>query len=115
MFRSFQSVCDFVCVYIIEAHAVDEWPVRTKAELCIKQHQTLKERCLMAKSLTNDYQFAVPVYVDTMENRFERTYAAWPLRAFIIQNGKIQFILEPRLPGYYDFQDLYNELTCRFA
>jgi len=104
-----------MCVYIIEAHAVDEWPVRTKAELCIQQHQTLNDRCLMAKSLTNDYKFAVPVYVDTMENHFEQTYAAWPLRAFIIQDNHIQFILEPKLPGFYDFQDLYSELLRRFV
>jgi len=114
MFNAFKSVCDFINVYIIEAHAVDEWPVRTKANLCIKQHQTLHDRCLMAQSLTKDYKFAMPVYVDTMENHFETNYAAWPLRAFIIQNDRIQFILEPKNPGFYDFKDLYSELTRRF-
>jgi len=68
----------------------------------------------MAKSLTNQYKFAVPLYVDTMENQFETTYAAWPLRVFILQHDRIQFILEPKLPGFYDFQDLYSELKRRF-
>jgi len=114
MFDAFKDVCDFVCVYITEAHAMDEWPVRTKNELCIKQHQTLQERCLVAKSLTNIYNFSVPVYVDTMDNHFQNTYAAWPLRAFIVQQGIMQFILEPKFPGYYDLTELYSELTRKF-
>jgi len=115
MFNAFENNCDFMCVYILEAHAVDEWPIRTKSELCIKQHKTSNQRCLMAKSLKNNYQLTMPVYVDTMDNQFERTYAAWPLRAFIIQDSRIQFILEPKFPGYYDFKDLYSELTRKFA
>jgi hypothetical protein len=114
MYHKFKSKCDFISIYILEAHAMDEWPIRTKSNLCIKQHQTLHDRCIMAKSLIHDYKFNMPIYVDTMENSFENTYAAWPLRVFIIQNNQIQFILEPRLPGYYDFQDLYSELTRRF-
>jgi len=111
MFNAFKNNCDFVCIYINEAHAVDEWPIRTKSELSIKQHKTSNERCLMAKSLINNYNFKMPIYVDTMENQFEQIYAAWPLRAFIIQNSIIQFILEPKFPGYYDFKDLASELT----
>jgi len=50
-----------------------------------------------------------------MENLFQITYAAWPLRAFIVQNGQIDFILEPKTPGYYDFNDLHAELIRRFS
>jgi len=111
MFDVFRHECDFVCIYINEAHAVDEWPIRTKSELCIKQHQTLQQRCSVAKSLTNVYNLAIPVYVDTMDNHFQNTYAAWPVRAFIIQDQRVQFILEPKSPGFYDFKDLFSELT----
>jgi len=111
MFDTFKDHCEFVCIYINEAHAMDEWPIRTKKELCIKQHQTLQDRCLLATSLTNTYQFAIPVYVDTMENLFQMSYAAWPVRAFIVKNDKIDFILQPQLPGYYDFRDLWLELA----
>lgn len=114
MFDAFRDVCDFVCIYIVEAHAMDEWPIRTKPELCIKQHQTLRDRCLMAASLADVYNFAIPVYVDTMSNTFQETYAAWPLRAFIIQNERFDFILEPKHPGYYDLGDLLLELKRRF-
>jgi len=115
MFDTFKNECEFVFIYITEAHAMDEWPIRTKNELCIKQPQTLQDRCLLAKSLTSTYQFAMPVFVDTMENLFQITYAAWPLRAFIVQNGQIDFILEPKTPGYYDFNDLHAELIRRFS
>jgi type I thyroxine 5'-deiodinase len=115
MFDTFKNNCQFIFIYINEAHAMDEWPIRTKNELCIKQHQTLQDRYLLAKSLTNTYQFALPIYVDTMENIFQNTYAAWPLIAFIVQDGKIDFMLEPRSPGYYSFKDLYAELIQRFS
>jgi len=114
MFDTFKHKCEFVCIYINEAHAVDEWPVRTDPKLCIKQHQTLHERCSMAKSLTNDYKFAMPVYVDTIENTFENTYAAWPLRAFIVEDCRLRFILQPKCPGFYDLKDLQLELIRRF-
>jgi len=114
MFNAFKNVCDFVCIYIQEAHASDEWPVRTKKSLCVKQHQTLTERCLRGKSLVDEYLFEMPVYVDTMRNTFEATYGAWPLRAFIIQKERIVFMLEPRFPGYYDLNDLFVELKKRF-
>ncbi|ETO01289.1 hypothetical protein RFI_36155 [Reticulomyxa filosa] len=106
----FGDVCNFVCVYITEAHAVDEWPIRTKSELCIKQHRTSQDRCSMATTFKKEHKFAFPVFVDTMENNFEQTYAAWPLRAFIIEDNHISFILEPKNPGYYDLNDLYLEL-----
>jgi len=115
MFDTFRHVCSFVFVYILEAHAVDEWPIRTKPELCIKQHQTLRDRCAMAKSLIDQFQFQMPVFVDTMDNSFQTTYAAWPLRAFIFQQSTIQFILEPKCPGYYDLKDLFSELSRRFS
>jgi len=69
----------------------------------------------MGESLINEYKFAMPLYVDTMENVFEQTYAAWPLRAFIIDNERIVFMLEPKDPGYYDLSDLHSELRRRFA
>lgn len=95
-----------IFVYINEAHAMDEWPIRTKSQLCIKQHQTLQDRCVVAKSLIHDYSFEIPVYVDTMENLFQTTYAAWPLRAYIFQEQNISFILQPKLPGYYDLKEI---------
>jgi len=117
MFDEFQHACEFVCIYILEAHAVDEWPIRTKSELCIKQHQTLHDRCELANSLVNpnQYQFQMPVFVDTMDNSFQTTYAGWPLRVFIFQNSTIQFILEPKRPGYFDLKDLSSELSRRFS
>ena len=35
----------FPCVYINEAHADDEWPIRTLPALQICAHHTLEERC----------------------------------------------------------------------
>jgi len=117
MFDTFKHVCQFVFIYILEAHAVDEWPIRTKSQLCIQQHQTLYDRCKIANSLINpnQYQFQMPVFVDTMENSFQTTYSAWPLGAFIFDNSTIQFILEPKLPGYCDLKDLFSELSRRFS
>jgi len=114
MLDAFEHVCDFVCIYIVEAHAVDEWPIRTRPDLCIKQQSKLQERCSVAKQLKNTHGLRIPLFVDTMDNTFETTYAAWPLRAFVFQQNKIQFILQPKSPGYYDLRDLYAYLENNF-
>ncbi|ETO22704.1 deiodinase [Reticulomyxa filosa] len=93
-----QDSFNFVFVYILEAHASDEWPIRTKPNLCIKQHASLKDRCSLAIRLIDEFHFQIPVFVDTMDNCFQTTYAAWPLRAFLLHHSTIQFILQPKWP-----------------
>lgn len=105
----------FLCVYILEAHADDEWPIRTRPELVIRQHRSLSERLTAAKRLLASRECLMwPVVLDTMGNEFNRAYSAWPVRGYIVDGrGRIVHILglrnmqdqESGASGYYDFKD----------
>jgi len=42
-----------------------------------------------------------------MNNNFSETYAAWPVRTYIINGeGKMAWIWEPHFPGYYEFDEI---------
>lgn len=104
----------FVCVYIEEAHADDEWPIRTLPALRIRQHRDIQERAQAARNLASQLHW--PVLLDSMSNGFNAKYASWPLRAYIIDNDSLRvvFILHPRASedeergkgGYYALEDL---------
>eukprot|EP01084_Bolivina_argentea_P157969 275234_1 len=107
IFQKFKHSVNFITVYIAEAHAQDEWPIRTKPELCIKQHRTLKERVKAANYWVNELKHNCgPVYIDLMENMFMNIYSAWPKKIFIIHHGLIQWVLEPDKPGLFRFEDI---------
>jgi len=82
---------DFLSIYIIEAHAKDEWPLGHQRSR-FAQHKTLQDRIdagtngyvdfiLIASAkyfiARNNYQ--IPMVVDDMSNDFEITYACWPV------------------------------------
>jgi hypothetical protein len=120
----------FLCVYIEEAHADDEWPIRTAPSLRITQPTSLHARATSARRLvapvseqessmpeakrdnTCGFGLAWPVALDNMRNQFNGLYAAWPVRAFVVdKNGGLRHILQPRPLDsgeayYYDFRDL---------
>jgi type I thyroxine 5'-deiodinase len=90
--------CQFLSVYISEAHAADQWKLGDK--VCIKQHRTLEERIDAAKQFVKDFDFKIPMVVDSMSNKFDEQYAVWPDRFFIIENGILQLVPEPGVYGY---------------
>ena len=80
---------DFLFVYIMEAHAKDEWPLgKTRSKF--RQHQTLGERIEAAKfylkrslQMENSADAAeIPLAVDLMDNEFNTTFGAWPATPF---------------------------------
>ncbi len=99
---------DFLLVYVMEAHAKDEWPLGNKRSL-IYQHQTIEERreaCNHYKNsrLSNQDDprvFAassVPFALDSMNNTFYSTFGGWPEVHLVIQaNGKLGMRLETEL------------------
>ena len=97
---------NFISVYIKEAHANDEWPIRTKEDLVINQHKNNKERIAMANELVCKYKYRLPSFVDDVNDEFSNVYSGWPLQAFIVFRHKIVWYIEPRNPGYYDLRDI---------
>jgi len=98
----FQGRANFLGIYITEAHASDEWPIGKTISFC-SQPKKLQDRCVLAKKFVDDNQLEFPMMVDTMENQFDETFAAWPLRFYVIQNGKLVFKAQPNVQEYaYD-------------
>jgi len=96
---------DFLFVYIKEAHAVDEWPISSSRfnddeVVCVKQPTTMKERIDVAKYFVEKFKLKLTSVCDTMENDFEKNFAPWPLRFYIIENGKLIFKAQPNNASY---------------
>jgi hypothetical protein len=89
---------DFLAVYILEAHACDEWPINNKIK--IPQHQSLADRIKAANDFKTTYAVKVPLVVDSMKDQFVNTFAAWPERYYLIKDRKIAVIGHPGPMGY---------------
>jgi len=92
--QTFQACADFVAVYITEAHARNEWPAGSNLSIC-DQPTTTEERLVLANQLVKSEEVCMPVLVDSISNEFEETFACWPVRFYIIQNGRIAFKAQP--------------------
>jgi len=98
----------FIGVYITEAHASDEWPVG-KSISCCTQPKSSKERCGLAKTFVEKRSYRFPILVDTIENKFQAAFAAWPFRFFIAKNNRLFYKAEPNaLDLTYSIEDLDN-------
>jgi type I thyroxine 5'-deiodinase len=91
MMDKYCDKADFLTVYILEAHAQDEWPISsarwsaTGAAIKFEQHKTIEDRKQVAQQFAQDYAWRWPVVLDTMDNLFEKSYASWPIRFFVLE------------------------------
>ncbi len=74
-------------VYILEAHFVENdlegWPIGTLYRY--PQHKTLEDRMTMATKFMTEFNYAVPMYVDTMLDSFNNKFNIWPDKCIIVQ------------------------------
>jgi len=91
---------NFLAIYIVEAHAVDEWPVGDP--LIITQPVSTVERCGVARTFVNSYNLQVPMLVDGISNDFSETWAAWPVRFYVVKGKKLLFKGQPDKLNTYD-------------
>ena len=103
LFQKYCAFADFLCVYIEEAHATDEWPISSarynNGQVCsIKQPKTNPERYDIVRKFKENFNVQMPIAFDSPElnNPFEQNYAPWPLRLFVIRNDKIDFVASPQ-------------------
>ena len=84
----YKEHCDFLVVYVMEAHAKDEWQLGNKRS-CVDQHKVLEDRLkaaqLYRRARLSDIGDAriraasqVPFALDTMDNIFYQTFGGWP-------------------------------------
>ena len=81
-------------VYILEAHADDEWvdPDNAKDDVCFKKPRSLEQRIAIARAFSDGA--GIPparIVVDSMENQVELAYEARPEKLVVVKDGVIVF------------------------
>lgn len=97
-------------VYILEAHAVDEWPINQLDEE-IPKHRNLSDRRKAADGLLKALPLhpAFHVVLDTMSDDFNSTFASWPFRFWVVADGKVALKPQPK-DARYDIGELVRWL-----
>lgn len=85
---------EFVFVYILEAHACNEWPVGNRT-IQLLQHTTIESKIAAAKLLQDKYPVKCRVVVDSEEDTFVNVFCSWPFRFWIVHNNKVQLKCMP--------------------
>lgn len=80
--------------------------------VAVNQHKTVQERATACQNCVESLQVQMPTVLDSMENEFNDTYAAWPLRFYLIDNGVLEVIAMPT-QGAYDLLDLDKWLQSK--
>jgi len=106
IYQQYKHAYDFVCVYIMEAHAMDEWPISSPRgsvdgkPINIKQPKSIEQRLALADKFVADYKFEIPMVVDPMDNSFDEVFCAWPFRFYTVKDGKLAFKAQPHKAQY---------------
>ena len=80
----------FVFVYILEAHATDEWPIACINEI-VPQHRTLKDHVSAAALFQPSYPLHanIELVLDNDQNDFNASFASWPFRYWILCKDRV--------------------------
>ena len=76
-------------MYIREAHPIDEWkmPENDEQGVCYPQPHTLAQRLAIARDFIGRFHYTLPLASDTMDNRADFLYGAWPERIYVIDEA----------------------------
>jgi len=100
LLQRFGSSVRFLTIYIVEAHAMDEWPVGDP--LKISQPLSLAERIGVAREFVREYMYQIPLLVDLIDNNFSENFAAWPIRFYVLEGFQLVFKAQPDHNNTYD-------------
>jgi len=104
----FEGKVNFLLVYIAEAHATDVWPLGNR--VCLPSHQTIEDRANAAKMLVSKYDCKLPILLDTMNDTFDKEFAIWPERYYVVRNGFIEHVFMPTHEFGFDQSEMYSVL-----
>lgn len=81
---------DFLFVYIMEAHAADEWPIKELREE-IPQHKCQEDRITAALNFVSEHPLPAcfSVAIDNDLNDFVDLYCSWPFRCWVVEAGRV--------------------------
>lgn len=102
------SNVQFMMVYLLEAHASDEWPLGS--EPLVPASRSLDQRACNARRFRDEAGVRVPMYLDSMSDSFHKNFAAWPERFFVVSaDGTVCFVAQP-VPGGYDHDAIFGHI-----
>jgi len=96
-------------VYIAEAHATDVWPLGN--HITLSSHKSIEERRSAAQMLISQFKCNIPILLDNMDDEFDREYAVWPERFYIVKNGVMEHIFYPTTEFGFDMASMYSLLS----
>lgn len=105
----------WLMVYVAEAHASDEWPIASgrynqgRGPVTVPQTRSNEARVEAARRFASDFgadkwcSIATDFLPDdgvTSDGEFEKLYAPWPLRFYVIRNKQLRYISNPEACTY---------------
>lgn len=103
LYQQYKDRVAFYVVYIAEAHPSDIWQMESnvKERVLFRNPTTDQEREEVASSCVRRLHIAIPALIDSISNRVEQEYTAWPDRLYLIgADGRIHFKTEPGPFGF---------------
>jgi len=100
-------------VYIAEAHANDVWPLGKHIDL--PSHETLEDRIKASDILIKQFGCTIPMLYDTMADEFDKAFAVWPERYYIMQNKTMAEVFSPTIEFGFDREKMYDVLCSFYA
>ena len=94
IYDKYKDRAEFLTVYISEAHPNDEWQMDSnrKEQFVYDQPKNFEARRELAKVLVDRLQYRIPVAIDSIDNRAESLFGAWPERIYVLEpGGRIAF------------------------
>ena len=86
-----------------------------KDQIVIKQPKAFEERREAAKILVERLKYGMPVAIDSMDNKAENAYAAWPERLYVVAAGG-RIVYRGRLgPFGFDTEEMEKALAKHLA
>src|SRR5262245_20081926 len=94
LYRQYRNQAEFYLVYIQEAHASDGWQTEAneKEKVIYDYPKGYDERVSVAETCSTNLGIEFPALVDTIDNKTEAAYTAWPDRLYLIDSsGQVVF------------------------
>jgi hypothetical protein len=94
MYARWRDEVDFYAVYIREAHPSDGWSSESNDRVGIKiaQPTSTEQRSSAAVQCCESLKMAIPLLVDTIDDRVGRAYSGFPDRLYLIdRDGKVAY------------------------
>jgi len=81
LYEEYGDRVEFLVIYIREAHPSDGWHIGRHN---IRDPKTMDERRRVAGRCESALEYDIRTYVDEMDDRVMKAYAAWPDRLYLI-------------------------------